>query len=115
MKNEKKKEKKKEKVKIIFSSDGQKFCIPNIKNIPENCKHLFKENDVVYVVPGDGNCRPNCAAVLLFHDEVFGAKLRKRMNLFFAKHWYKRYQHISQCSEDHPFVRFSCNFGYVSN
>jgi hypothetical protein len=56
-------------------------------------------------VPGDGNCGPNCAAALLFHDKVFGANLRKRMNLFFAKLWYKHFQYISQCSEDYPFER----------
>ena len=104
-KDEKKKERKKRNSKIISSSNGQKFRIPNIRNIPENCKHLFKENEVVYVVPGDGCCGPNCAAALLFHDEVFGPKLRKRMNLFFAKHWYKRYQYVSQCSDNHPFER----------
>ena len=41
----------------------------------------------------------------LFGDEVFGGKLRRKMNKFMAKHWYKGYQHISQCSKDHPFVR----------
>ena len=47
-KDEKKKEKKKRNSKIISSSDGQKFRIPNIRKIPENCKHLSKENEVVY-------------------------------------------------------------------
>ena len=58
-----------------------------------------------YVVPGDGCCGPNCAAAFLFQDEIFGPKLRRRMKMFFSKHWYKRYQYISQCSKDHPFKK----------
>ena len=27
------------------------------------------------------------------------------MNIFFADHWYDRYQYITQCSVKHPFVR----------
>ena len=77
----------------------------NLKAVPENCRHLVQEGDVLYVVPGDGCCGPNCAAALLFHDEVFGPKLRRRMNLFFANHWNRRYQHISQCSPGHPYKR----------
>ena len=57
------------------------------------------------MVPGDGCCGPNCAAAFLFLDEKFGPKLRKRMNLFMAKHWNTRYRYITQCSPDHPFVR----------
>ena len=56
-------------------------------------------------MPGDGCCGPNCAAALLFGDEIFGPKLRRRMNLFFAKHWHTRYQYISQWSEGHPYIR----------
>ena len=77
----------------------------NLKAVPENCRHLVQEGDVLYVVPGDGCCGPNCTAALLFHDEVFGPKLRRRMNLFFANHWNRRYQHISQCSPGHPYKR----------
>ena len=54
-------------------------------------------------MPGDGCCGPNCASAFLFGDEVFGLKLRRRMNMFMAKHWNRRYQYISQCSPDHPF------------
>ena len=32
----------------------QKIKIPNIKSIPDNCKHLLREGDILYVVPGDG-------------------------------------------------------------
>ena len=59
---------------------------------------------ILYIVPGDGACAPNCAA-FLFHDEIFGPQLRRRMNLFFANHWHSRYQFISQCSPGHPYVR----------
>ena len=79
--------------------------IPNLKNVPDNCKHLVKEDDLVYVVPGDGCCGPNCGAAFLFQDEVFGRKLRKGMNVFFANHWYDKYQFLTQCSTGHPFVR----------
>ena len=48
------------------------FKIPNLKNVPDNCKHLVKEGDLIYVVPGDGCCGPNCGAAFLFQDEVFG-------------------------------------------
>ena len=79
--------------------------IPNIKDIPKNCKHLVKADDVLYVVPGDGCCGPNSVAAYLFHDEVFGPELRRKMNLFMAKHWNIRYKNITQCSPGHPFVR----------
>ena len=79
--------------------------ISNIKSIPDNCKHLFQDGDVLYVVPVDGCCGPNCAAAFLFGDEVFGPQLRVLMNKFMAKHWYSRYQYITQCSQKHPFTR----------
>ena len=65
----------------------------------------MNEGDLVYAVPGNGCCGPNCAAAFLFHDEVFGAKLRIQMNKFQAKHWNRRYRFITQCSKGHPFVR----------
>ena len=83
----------------------QEYNVPNIKDVPENCKHLVKKGDVVYVVPGDGCCGPNCGAAWLFKDEVFGKKLRSAMNIFFADHWYDHYQYLSQCSPGHPFIR----------
>ena len=81
------------------------LTVPNIRNIPDNCKHLVNKDDVLYLVPGDGCCGPNCASAFLFQDEVYGPKLRRQMNIFFADHWYDRYQYVTQCSEDHPFVR----------
>ena len=45
------------------------------------------------MVPGDGACAPNCAAAFFFQDEVFGPKLRKIMNCFQAKYWFKKYQY----------------------
>ena len=41
----------------------------------------------------------------MFNDEVYGPQLRRVMNVFFAENWYERYQYITQCSENHPFVR----------
>ena len=77
----------------------------NIKDIPENCKKFVNENDVVYVVPGDGRCGQNSAAVFLFHDEKFGYGLKRKTNLFFAEHFYRKYQYKSQCSVDSPYKR----------
>lgn len=62
----------------------KKFTVPNIIEVPKNCRALVDKNDVVYQVPGDGACGPNCGAAFLFEDEVFGPKLRKNMNNFFA-------------------------------
>ena len=56
--------------------------VPNLSPVPENCKHLVNEDDILYVVPGDGNCAPNCAAAFLFNDEIYGAQLRRVMNVF---------------------------------
>ena len=104
-KDEKKKERKKRKVNNSLPVNEELFSILNVKNVPDNCKHLVKENDIVYIVPGDGCCGPNCAAAFLFHDEVYGPKLRRKMNIFFVKHWDRRYKFISQCSAGHPFKR----------
>ena len=82
-----------------------KFINPKIKEVPKHCKHLVKDTDVVYTVPGDGCCGPNCAAVFLFHDEAYGPRLRRKMNLFQAEHWFRRYHEITPCSPEHPFER----------
>ena len=79
--------------------------MPNIKEIPENCKHLVNIDDVVYVVPRDGACGLNCEAAFLFNDEVYGPQLRKKMNCFMAEHWNLRYKFITKCSSKTPFVR----------
>ena len=79
--------------------------LPNIKDVPENIKHLVDKDDVIYEVPGNGACGPNSASAFLFSDEVFGPKLRRNMNIFMARHWDKHYQYKSQCSEDSPFIR----------
>jgi hypothetical protein len=97
--------KKKSVKKTVPKNPNSPHQIPNISPVPKNCIHLVKEGDVVYVVPGDGCCGPNCAAAFLFQDEVFGPKLRRRMNIFQAEHWVKRYQYITQCSSGHPFER----------
>ena len=101
--------KKKSMKRTITNNQNQipnyRFQIPNTSPVPDNCIHLVNEGDIVYVVPGDGCCGPNCAAAFLFQDEVFGPKLRRRMNVFQAEHWVKRYQYITQCSKGHPFER----------
>ena len=81
------------------------FKVPNLKTIPPGCQHLVNPGDIVYVVPGDGACCPNCAAAFFFHDEVFGPKLRRKMNEFFVKHYQKKYKDICPCSDETPFVR----------
>ena len=83
----------------------KKFTVPNIIEVPKNCRALVDKNDVVYQVPGDGACGPNCGAAFLFEDEVFGPKLRKNMNNFFADHFYENYQYLTQCSPGYPFKR----------
>ena len=44
------------------------YTVPNIKEVPLCCQHLVDKGDVVYVVPGDGACGPNCASAFFFHD-----------------------------------------------
>jgi hypothetical protein len=82
-----------------------KFRVPNIKEVSANCKHLVNIDDVLYVVLGDGCCGPNCGAAFLFNDEVYGSRLRRKMNIFMAKHWHKKYKNITNCSEENPFER----------
>ena len=79
-KDSKKKERKERNKKNVPTRVGKSCEIPNLKEVPGNCKHLVTEGDLVYVVPGDGCCGPNCAAAFLFQDEVYGPALRKRMN-----------------------------------
>ena len=109
-KNGRKLKSKKEKIKVKVVSKEQfqkkvKHAVPNIKDIPDNCCHLFNDGDLLYVVPGDGSCGPSCASAHLFQDEVFGPKLRRKMNIFLARHWYSKYQYLTQCSPKHPVVR----------
>ena len=77
----------------------------NIKEVPTNIKHLVNKGDVVYVVPGDGLCGPNAGAAKLFQDEKFGPDLKRKANLFFAEHFYKKYQYKTQCSVESPYKR----------
>ena len=67
----------------------------------------------MYKVAGDGACGPNSAAAFLFKDEVFGPKLKRNMNKFMARHWKKKYQFKTQCSEDSPFIRKTGGGGQV--
>ena len=63
-KNKDDKKKSKPKAKVTGNTlDGKpKYRIPNVRDIPKNCKHLENIDDVLYVVPGDGCCGPNCGA-----------------------------------------------------
>ena len=97
----------KAKKKAVSSAHGgkPKYQVLNIRDVPENCNHLVNIDDVLYVVPGDGCCGPNCGAAFLFSDEVYGPKLRRKMNIFMAKHWDRKYKYITNCSEETPFFR----------
>ena len=92
---------KKQKVK---NNKKENYVVPNIRNVPENCKDLLNDA-LVYVVPGDGACGPNSASAHLFEDEVFGPKLRKQMNIFMANHFIEKYQYTTPCSPETPFRR----------
>ena len=81
------------------------FKVPNLKEVPVSCRHLVNEGDLVYIVPGDGACLPNCGAAFFCQDEVFGTKLRKKMNRFFVKHYYRRFQNLCPVSKKNPFSR----------
>ena len=105
IKERKKQQLKSKKQKIKNNHKGNVNKIPNIRNIPEDLIGFFDEGDVVYVVPGDGACGPNSAAAHLFEDEIFGPKLRKNMNIFFADQFYEKYQYITSCSPESPFKR----------
>ena len=85
--------------------------IPNIKPLPLNIAHLCNKGDVVYTVPGDGACAPNSISAHLFNDEVFGPRLRRKMNDFKVKHWNRKYKLKTQCSPESPFVRKIGNKG----
>ena len=78
--------------------------VHNIKEVPINCKTFVNEGDKIYIVPGNGACAPNSAAVHLFQDESFGPRLRIKMNNFLADN-YENYKEIFPCSEAEPFVR----------
>ena len=103
IKDEKKRSKRKK--SIIKNDDKPGSDVPNIKPIPNNIDHLVGDGHKIYMVPGDGSCGPSSASAFLFKDEVFGPKLRRNMNKFMAKHWGKKYQYKTQCSDGHPFVR----------
>ena len=106
LKNQRKKANKISKqMEIDINIDETPIENQKTREIPDNCKHLFEKNDVIYIVPGDGSCGPNSAAAFLFQDEIFGPKLRIRMNKFMAKHWIRKYKDLTQCSQGSPFVR----------
>ena len=77
----------------------------NFRNIPDECRDLVDKDDIVYVVLGDGSCAPRSAAAWLFHDESLGPQLRRKMNFFMAQNWYRKYQYLTPCSEESPFVK----------
>ena len=95
----------KQDIKLKTIENDQKDLFNYLKEVPENCKSLVNEGDLVYVVPGDGACGANSAAAHLFQDEVYGPRLRKKMNIFFAKHFFDKYQFKTSCSPDSPFRR----------
>ena len=107
-KNQKRKKKQKEKdmkKKLRKKSKNNANKVVNLKDIPENVKHLVGPDDVVYEVPGDGACGPNSVAAHIFEDENEGPKLRLLLNKFMAEHWDKQYKYLTQCSPETPFIR----------
>ena len=88
--------------------------IPNVKPVPKNVAHLCKQGDKVYTVPGDGACGANSIAAHLFRDEVFGPKLRQKINHFKVKHWNRKYKFKTQCSVESPFIRKIGQGGEIS-
>ena len=77
----------------------------NIKNIPDELKSFVTPGDVIYVVPGDGACATNCVAAKIFGDEAFGPLVNIKKNRFMARHWETRYETVTPCSKETPFVR----------
>ena len=100
IKDEKRKSRKKNEIK-----NNELKNIPNVKPLPKNIAHLCNEGDMVYVVPGDGACGPNSISAHLFRDEVFGPKLRRKINDFKVEHWDRKYKLKTQCTVDSPYVR----------
>ena len=103
-KNQKRKKKQKEKdtkKKMRKKRKNTADKIVNLKDVPENVKHLVSPDDVVYEVPGDGAFGPNSVAAHFFE----GPKLRLLLNRFMAEHWDKQYKYLTQCSPETPFIR----------
>ena len=99
VKDQKKKGRKKNEIR-----SGEFQNIPNIKPVPKNIASLCNKGDLVYCVPGDGACGPNSISAHLFKDEVFGPKLRRKINDFKVRHWHRKYKLKTQCTIDSPFV-----------
>ena len=109
IKDEKKKTRKKKETEQNELKD-----IPNIKPVPNNIAHLCNKGDLLYCVPGDGACGPNSIAAHLFKDEVFGPKLKGKINDFKVKHWHRKYKLKTQCTVESPFIRRIGNRGKIS-
>ena len=75
LKDSRKANNKKNKKSLLVEKNINQFeNVPNVREIPQNCKKLLKDDDILYVVPGDGACALNCAAAFLFGDEIFCPK-----------------------------------------
>ena len=55
--------------------------------IPNNIKHLVKQDDLILRVKPDGACSPNSAAAHIFEDQEEGPKLRRVINTYIADRW----------------------------
>ena len=89
--------------------------LPNhLKEIPESCKHFFNIGDVVYKIPGNGNCGPGCGAAHLLKDETLGPSLRRAMNceVITEREYYKNRGYW--CDEETPFEREVRGRKYIS-
>ena len=87
VKNQKKKLRKTNSICEEALSSNKVKSLSNIKNVPQNCRHLVNKDDIIYTVPGDGCYGPNSAAAF---QAIYGGK---------------RYQFLKPCSVENTFIR----------
>ena len=61
---------------------------PNVKEVPDNIKHLLNDGDLEFVVPPDGACAPHCGAAHIFKNTVGGLTFRQFMNNHMVDCWH---------------------------
>ena len=82
-----------------------KILPPHLNEIPDRCRKFFKGDDLLYKVPGNGNCGPSCGSAHLLGDETIGTYLRRAMNceIITERDYYKNKGYW--CDESNPFER----------
>ena len=96
----------KPKVKKPENKVKQPNILPlHLNEIPDRCKKFFKVGDLLYKVPGNGNCGPACGSAHLVGDETIGTYLRRAMNceIITERDYYKNKGYW--CDESNPFER----------